>query len=418
MSDNANASHKKVAEITNNSDAITIENKAQVLSAEETREILTPFAFKIDQSLFGIALAVPWRRGAALLIDLCLVAILSGAPGELLAILVAITLFQLGSKKRAAKLGKKPGLRKTLLRFTGAFIVFVVLLETLPSMFSQMDDFNKQVEQAGQQSGTRAIALLDRENNDEQGVVKGMLSVAATIAIAQSECDEYACWQKLTADLLLAYIEQSPSVQQTEQFITLLVTNITERESLSRSHIEKLNTALSQLYISTEAKQKNQTLAANTEFTAASNNNVAIDQNSEDNLADTSTLSTGAEDETSKANTSVDNSSNDAVYKGFAWLQGLIEDLGIGFGWAAFYFTMFTAIWHGQTPGKRLFHIRVIQLDGTPLSIWDSFGRYGGYGAGIATGLLGFVQIYWDPNRQAIHDKISATIVVNDHEAS
>ena len=92
MSDNANANHKKVAEITNNSDAITIENKAQVLSAEETREILTPFAFKIDQSLFGIALAVPWRRGAALLIDLCLVAILSGAPGELLAILVAITL--------------------------------------------------------------------------------------------------------------------------------------------------------------------------------------------------------------------------------------------------------------------------------------------------------------------------------------
>ena len=106
------------------------------------------------------------------------------------------------------------------------------------------------------------------------------------------------------------------------------------------------------------------------------------------------------------------------VYKGFAWLQGLIEDLGIGFGWAAFYFTMFTAIWHGQTPGKKLFRIRVLQLDGTPLSVWDSFGRYGGYGAGIATGLLGFAQIYWDPNRQAIHDKISATIVINDTEAA
>ncbi|MCW8832829.1 MAG: RDD family protein, partial [Colwellia sp.] len=49
----------------------------------------------------------------------------------------------------------------------------------------------------------------------------------------------------------------------------------------------------------------------------------------------------------------------------------------------------------------------------TPLSLWDSFGRYGGYGAGLATGLLGFIQIYWDPNRQAIHDKISATVVID-----
>ena len=75
------------------------------------------------------------------------------------------------------------------------------------------------------------------------------------------------------------------------------------------------------------------------------------------------------------------------MYKGLAWLKGLVEDLGLGFGWAAFYFTMFTALWYGQTPGKKLFNIRVIQLDGTPLSVWDSFGRYGGYGAGIATGL-------------------------------
>ena len=40
-------------------------------------------------------------------------------------------------------------------------------------------------------------------------------------------------------------------------------------------------------------------------------------------------------------------------------------------------------------------------------------GRYGGYGAGLATGLMGFLQIYWDPNRQAIQDKISETLVVD-----
>ena len=37
--------------------------------------------------------------------------------------------------------------------------------------------------------------------------------------------------------------------------------------------------------------------------------------------------------------------------------------------------------------------------------------------AGLATGLLGFIQIYWDANRQAIHDKISATVVIDIRKA-
>tara|TARA_R110002167_G_scaffold247093_5_gene452640 strand:+ start:6278 stop:7525 length:1248 start_codon:yes stop_codon:yes gene_type:complete len=413
VTDNVNAGFKKISATASNENCSTAaESSAQVLSAEETRETLTPFAFKIDQSLFGIALAVPWRRGAALLIDLCLVAILSGAPGELLAVLVAITLFKLGSKQRAAKFGKKPGLRKTLLRLTGAFIVFVVLIDTLPNIFSQMNDFNNQVERAGQQPDTVLSPSNKIKNNrDEQGFIKGTLSVAATVAIAQSECDEYACWQQLTADLLLAYVGQSPTAQQAEQFIALLIANVTEQDSLSRLHLEQLSTELRQLYITTGAQQKNQTTTDVSDLVREINDNSTINQNTVDKIAELSTLDTDIEHEKSKGN-----SSNEVVYKGFAWLQGLIEDLGIGFGWAAFYFTMFTAIWHGQTPGKKLFHIRVIQLDGTPLSIWDSFGRYGGYGAGIATGLLGFAQIYWDPNRQAIHDKISATIVVNDND--
>lgn len=81
-----------------------------------------------------------------------------------------------------------------------------------------------------------------------------------------------------------------------------------------------------------------------------------------------------------------------------------------------FYFTVFTAWFDGQTLGKKLFRIRVVQLDGTGLSLWDAFGRYGGYGAGFATGLLVFLQIYGDANRQAIQDKISATVVIDLHK--
>jgi hypothetical protein len=99
-------------------------------------------------------------------------------------------------------------------------------------------------------------------------------------------------------------------------------------------------------------------------------------------------------------------------YSIIGWIQGLMSELGLGLGWAALYFSVFTAWWRGQTIGKRLLGIEVVRLDGNYPNLWESFGRYGGYGAGLATGLLGFLQIFWDPNRQAIQDKISETLVL------
>jgi len=32
----------------------------------------------------------------------------------------------------------------------------------------------------------------------------------------------------------------------------------------------------------------------------------------------------------------------------------------------------------------------------------------------VATGTLGFLQIYWDANRQAIHDKVAGTVVIRE----
>jgi len=95
------------------------------------------------------------------------------------------------------------------------------------------------------------------------------------------------------------------------------------------------------------------------------------------------------------------------------WAQATLTGLGLSFGWAALYFSAFTAWFHGQTLGKILFRIRVVKIDGDEISLWESFGRYGGYSAGLATGLLGFLQVIWDPNKQAIHDKISETVVID-----
>lgn len=97
-----------------------------------------------------------------------------------------------------------------------------------------------------------------------------------------------------------------------------------------------------------------------------------------------------------------------------AWIRDIADEAGLIFGWGTVYLTLFTAFWNGRTPGKRLLRLRVARLDGKPLGLLAAFERAGGYAAGFATGLLGFARVWWDPNRQAIHDKISETVVVRE----
>lgn len=55
------------------------------------------------------------------------------------------------------------------------------------------------------------------------------------------------------------------------------------------------------------------------------------------------------------------------------WLQAILY-------FAAFllyygYFAFFESIWNGQTPGKRVAHLRVIQESGRPIQVWQAFAR-------------------------------------------
>lgn len=98
----------------------------------------------------------------------------------------------------------------------------------------------------------------------------------------------------------------------------------------------------------------------------------------------------------------------------FGWLYNIVDQLGLTFGWGALYFAFLLYWFDGLTPGKRLMGIRVKRLDGEPMTWFLAFERSGGYAAGFATGLLGFAQLLWDANRQAIHDRIAGTVVVVD----
>lgn len=91
----------------------------------------------------------------------------------------------------------------------------------------------------------------------------------------------------------------------------------------------------------------------------------------------------------------------------------LLDDIGAGLGWGIVYFSLLPAWWAGQTVGKKLMRLRVIELTGKPITVMRALKRYGGYAAGLATGGLGFVQALWDPNRQGLHDKAAHTVVVD-----
>ena len=102
--------------------------------------------------------------------------------------------------------------------------------------------------------------------------------------------------------------------------------------------------------------------------------------------------------------------------RGNSWLRLAADSsrtMGLTFGWAGIYFTLVTTVLRGRTMGKLIFRTRVRRLDGRPLTAMDAFVRNGGYAAGLATGMLGFARLLWDPNRQAIQDRIAGTVVVS-----
>jgi RDD family len=94
-----------------------------------------------------------------------------------------------------------------------------------------------------------------------------------------------------------------------------------------------------------------------------------------------------------------------------------LDEVGLSYGWGLLYFATLSARWRGQTLGKRLFGLRVVELTGKPLTFLQGVKRFGGYAAGMATGGLGFAQLLWDSNRQALHDKAAHTVVIDTRQA-
>jgi len=80
------------------------------------------------------------------------------------------------------------------------------------------------------------------------------------------------------------------------------------------------------------------------------------------------------------------------------------------------YFAIFEAVWNGQTPGKRLMHLRVIQDSGRPVTVYDAVARNllrvidsipGLYGVAIISALL-------SSRSKRLGDYVAGTVVVHE----
>lgn len=346
-------------------------------NSQENRDIITPYAFEVPTELYGTALASPTRRASAILLDLLLVAMLAGVSGHALALLIGGLIFL------AAQRMKKRGVSKVavrLVRICAGLLLFITLLDIITNS-SDYNDRHLASSTQVQQSSTKeslVIALFTGKyllaiaNLDEQ--------------VQQGKCaSHYDCWHALSDDLTDDLHELNVNEKQARKILTeffnLSGENLTAEQS-------------SDLYQQSLAKFSAGVAQQDDELNPG--NEVAKEATKLQELQQ-----------------QADDSKSISDYSIVNWVKGIAADLGLGFGWAAFYFTAFTGLFNGQTPGKLMFGIKVIKLDGSALNLWESFGRYGGYGAGLATGLLGFIQIYWDANRQAIQDKISETLVIN-----
>jgi len=84
------------------------------------------------------------------------------------------------------------------------------------------------------------------------------------------------------------------------------------------------------------------------------------------------------------------------------------------------YFAVFEALWNGQSPGKRLTHLRVIQDSGRPITVYEAVARNllrivdgmpGLYGVAIVSALL-------SPKSKRLGDYVAGTVVVLEKPAA
>jgi uncharacterized RDD family membrane protein YckC len=91
-------------------------------------------------------------------------------------------------------------------------------------------------------------------------------------------------------------------------------------------------------------------------------------------------------------------------------LLDVVVWIALGAGYTVYFWTT-----SGATIGKMILGLKVVHADsGELLDTGDALLRYGGYVLSTLTLFVGFLWVLWDPERQAMHDKIAKSRVIRD----
>lgn len=379
----------------------------------DPRSIVTPYAFAVHPDLLGMPLATPWQRFGAIVLDLILIGFISQIGLAPLAIASTILLFWLATRK--------PGRDAfgTLFRIAVGCLGFLVLTGTiLVALFIRYgDDIQNALDEADsgiriQGTGALSRDSLDQEGDGELGFLDLALGAARVFELQDVETSEEA--QALINEFVLGAYDGGMPRNQIRELVSGV---IPDSAAWAPNADAMLDLAMANLVAQTSPSREAGDIISDS---ASVQEEADLSPAAVDSIAQlTRTIQMAQEDKADleraldRAESALRAQENEGL---LAWLRGLIDDLGTGFGWAAIYLTVTHAWWKGVSIGKKIFGIRVVMIDKRPLNWWLSFERAGGYAAGFATGLLGFAQVFWDPNRQAIHDKVSETIVIQDRK--
>lgn len=103
---------------------------------------------------------------------------------------------------------------------------------------------------------------------------------------------------------------------------------------------------------------------------------------------------------------------NEAVIKDNETAINLVSFVG-----GLLYFALMESSERQATLGKQLLGIRVSRLNGERLTLARAIGRYAGKLLSVVTLLIGFIMAGFTARKQALHDLVADTVVVNDPAA-
>jgi hypothetical protein len=383
---------------------------------QDPRSIVTPYAFSVHPDLLGIPLATPLQRLGAIGIDLVVIFGLTRIGGLTLGLASGILLFWLAVRNPGRNLFGK------LFRFTigclglsvlitsGAVVWGIQLAQRLEEDPENVPAWLGGISEAADSAGvTVQLSGEGVPDSIALGALARIVPDLFSIRGAENADEARAVMQRIAA----SGREGGLSLPDIRSSLATLLPKDASWSDQSEAMIDEVMTDLRTGVQNTPPEGPNEPVREPHHIT----DSLALDSISALNelVGTLDEERRDAEDQLSRTRARLEEAEEGGL---FGWLWGLIDDLGLGFGWGALYLTITHAWWKGTSVGKKIFRIRVVMIDKRPLNWWLSFERAGGYAAGFATGLLGFAQIFWDPNRQAIHDKVSETIVIKDGESA